>query len=162
MKLKKKHFEFVQTIEAFVEKCEYPNFTTATRDEIDMFMTIESCGVKGLSEKQRAIYDDPSSNIDALFNGRANYDLQIKMIHDEIGDWLSHGWGWWYPMNSIFNGVWKDRHKCKYYVKALIKMIRNMKDTSGIQVMMKYTGFSDEQKQKIYNGYFSAVKTRVS
>ena len=57
--------------------------------------------MKGLSEKQRAIYDDPSSNIDALFNGRANYDEGVIR-----------------SFRNIYNGSYGSKYLCTWKAKT--------------------------------------------
>jgi hypothetical protein len=154
MKLKKKHFQIANTISYFVDKNYYPNFKSPSREDIDLFMTVESMGFRGLSDKQNKIYQIVDHNVHGLFNGKKMYDLQIKMVHEEIMEYVLNGWGWYYPIASIISGVWPDRHKCIYYIKFLIKLMRKMYDEDGaFHVIIQYEGFSESEKKHYINRY---------
>jgi hypothetical protein len=88
-----------------------------------------------------------------MINGKQQYDLQIKMIHEEIAEWHMNGWGWYYPLASLIGNVWKERSQCRVYVKMLLKLMRNFRDNGGLPVLVGYSGFDDEFKQKMIDNY---------
>lgn len=149
MKLKPKHFEIAKTISYFVDRNYYPNFVEPTKEQIDIFTQIESMGSSHLSPNDMEL-------VEPMLNGKERYDLQIKMIHEEIAEWIKQRWGWYYPIASIIQNVFPERHKCKIYVKMLIKLMRKMKEKTGIIVMMEYSGFSDEYKYELSKDYFKS------
>ncbi len=140
MKLKKKHYEIAKTIAHFVDRNYYPDFTEPTREQIDIFTRIESQGYKGITEEEKKI-------VEPMINGKQQYDLQIKMIHEEIAEWHMNGWGWYYPLASLIGNVWKERSQCRVYVKMLVNLMRNFRDNGGLPVLVGYSGFDDEFKQ---------------
>ena len=91
--------------------------------------------------------------VEPMMNGKQQYDLQIKMIHEEIAEWHMNGWGWYYPLAAIIGNAWKERSQCRVYVKMLVKLMRNFKDNGGLPVLMGYSGFSKEFKQKMIDNY---------
>lgn len=140
MKLKKKHFETAKTISYFVDRNYYPDFKEPTREQVDIFTQIESKGGKGITSEQL-------KSVEPLLNGKERYDLQIKMIHEEIAEWWLNGWGWYYPLAHTIKNVWPQRVKCRVYVKMLLKLMRNFKDNGGMCVLGNYSGFSKEFKK---------------
>lgn len=75
------------------------------------------------------------------------------MIHEELADWISNGWGWHYPIASTIQKVWPDRKKCKLYIQFLLGLYRKMKNNTGLSVMLNYSGFTDEFKNKLSSDY---------
>jgi hypothetical protein len=148
MKLKPKHFEIAETISWFVDRNYYPDFVEPTREQIDIFTQIESLGKKAeLIEAQMKI-------VEPMLNGKANYDLQIKMIHQELKEWIESGWGWYQPMTSILNGALEEKDKCKTYITMLLKLRQKLKDDGGYKTMMNYSGFTQEEKDNLTKRYF--------
>ena len=88
MKLKKRHRKIAKTISSFVERTDlyFPDFIEPTEEQIQLFFEIESKGSKGLSEEQLKI-------VAPMLNGKENYDLQIKMVHEELLEWMCNKWG---------------------------------------------------------------------
>jgi len=151
MKVKRKHREIALTMAFFTDKNQYtgfPNFSLPTEQQIEIFTRVESHGKSSITEEEYLISAP-------LFNGKAMYDLQILMVHDELADWVSRGWGWYAPLASIIINAYPDRHKCKYYIKFLRKLIKNIRQSSGIEVLLKYTGFDESKKAKLFNQYFN-------
>lgn len=147
MKLKPKHFEIAKTISYFVDRNYYPDFIEPTREQIDIFTQIESSGSKHLSEEDLKL-------VEPMLNGKQLYDLQIKMIHEEIAEWIKNGWGWYYPITSMISNVWAERRECNSYVKMLVKLMRKMKDSTGLPIMLEYSGFTEEFKSNLSKEYF--------
>lgn len=139
MKLKPKHFEVASTISYFVDRNYYPNFNKPTREQINIFTQIESRGSTHLTNDELYL-------VKPLLNGKEQYDLQIKMIHQELKEWVINGWGWWGPIDSIFSNAWKDRKELKTYIKFLIKLIKKLKSEGSYPVLLSYSGFSDDER----------------
>lgn len=156
MKLKKKHRKIAKTISYFVDREAYfPDFKEPTEEQIQLFFHIESKGDKDLSDEQLKM-------VRPMLNGKANYDLQIKMIHEEILEWMCQRWGWWYPLSSCIQNIYKDRHKCPSYVSVLRDLKKKMtipltwdgeELSPSLTVMLNYSGFSEEQKEKLIRSY---------
>lgn len=146
MKLKPKHFELCRTIAYFVDRNYYPEFEEPTREQIDLFCQIESCGSSNLTYKQLEL-------VEPMLNGKVMYDLQIKMIHQELKEWTINGWGWYGPMDSIFRNVWIERKLLKTYITFLIKLIRKLKNDGSRPTLMRYSGFTQDEKDEIMKTY---------
>ena len=142
MKLKPKHFEIAKTISYFVDRNYYPNFKEPTREQIDIFTQIESRGVGDISNEELL-------SVEPMINGKEQYDLQIKMVHQELKEWVLNQWGWYYPIDSIFNSVWRDRKHLKTYIKFLIKLIRNLKKDGSVPTLLRYSGFTEKEKLEL-------------
>lgn len=139
MKLKPKHFEVASTISYFVDRNYFPDFDEPTREQIDIFTQIESRGSMHLTEEELDL-------VKPLLNGKEQYDLQIKMIHQELKEWVINGWGWWGPIESIFSNAWRDRKGLKVYINFLIKLIRKLRSEGSYPVLLSYSGFSDDER----------------
>jgi hypothetical protein len=150
MKLKPKHFEIAKTISYFVDRNYYPDFVEPTREQIDLFTQIESRGSKHLNEDQLKL-------VEPMLNGKQLYDLQIKMIHEELAEWVSGGHGWYPVMASLLLKIYPERHKCPSYVKMLMRLKKKMEKESGLVVMMGYSGFTDEVKDNLFKNYFKNI-----
>lgn len=146
MKLNLKHFEIAKTISYFVDRNYYPCFTVPTRNQIDIFTRIESKGRKNLSSEELKM-------VEPLLNGKQMYDLQIRMIYEELAEWISSGWGWYPVIATIMINIYPDRHQCPAYVRMLGKLHKKIKKETGIVVIMGYTGFDDDFKNKILTNY---------
>lgn len=152
MKLKNRHRKIAKTISSFVERTDlyFPDFIEPTEEQIQLFFEIESKGSKGLSEEQLKI-------VAPMLNGKENYDLQIKMVHEELLEWMCNKWGWWYPISQMIKDCYKSRHNIPSYVKFLrdLKKRMSMKDWNGeglvpsVNVMLSYSGFTEEQRTKL-------------
>lgn len=147
MKLKRKHIEIAKTIAWCVDRSDsadgFPDFKEPTRRQIEIFTQIESKGGKGLT-------DDDILLVSPLRNGKANYDLQILMVHEEVAEWAMNGWGWGPPLFHTFQMAWPERKNCRVYLRMLVKLIRNMKKDS-LGTLLAFTGFDQKKKQQIRN-----------
>jgi len=88
MKLKRKHYKIAKTISYFVDRTElyFPDFVEPSEQQIELFFEIETIGRKNLTEDELQI-------VAPMMNGKSNYDLQIKMIYEELLDWMCQEWG---------------------------------------------------------------------
>ncbi len=150
MKLKARHFEIAKTISYFVDRIlhiGYPEFVEPTTEQIRLFFTIESRGIKNLTKEEVDL-------VSPMLNGKENYDLTIKMLHEELAEWISNGWGWHPPLMSAIEGCGKDSERLKTYIDALLKIKDNIEKTSGFDVVMNYSGFSEDFKENFRLKYF--------
>ncbi len=147
MKLKPKHFEIAKTISWFVDRNYFPDFIEPTREQIELFTQVESSGYKDLTDKQWKI-------VEPMLDGKSNYDLQIKMIHEELKEWVESGWGWYAPMSSILRDAFKERSQCKTYIKMLIRLWRKLETDGGCVTLMQFSGFTEKEKNDLINRYF--------
>lgn len=150
MKLKHKHFEISKTIAWFVDRNYFPDFVEPTREQIELFTIIESSGYKGLTDEQR-------KTVEPMMDGKSNYDLQIKMIHQELKEWVESGWGWYAPMASILGNAFKERSQCKTYIKMLLGLWKKLEKDGGCVTLMQFTGFTDKEKDDLMDRYFKNV-----
>jgi len=84
-----------------------------------------------------------------LLNGKEQYDLQIKNVHEELADWFLHGWGWYAPITSNIVCCFKDRHFIKPYVKFLRNLKKRLKNEGSLVVLCGFSGFDEEFKDKL-------------
>lgn len=152
MKLKKRHRKIAKTISSFVERTDlyFPDFIEPTEEQIQLFFEIESKGSKGLSEEQLKI-------VAPMLNGKENYDLQIKMVHEELLEWMCNKWGWGRPISQMIKDCYKSRHNIPSYVKFLRDLKKRMSidgwNGKGLvpplAVMLSYSGFTEQQKNRL-------------
>ena len=137
MKLKNKHFEIAETISYFVDRNPYtgfPDFVEPTREQVNLFTEIETYG------KKRKLSEEEYTLVKPMLNGKENYDLTLKMFHEELREWVTNGWGWYGPVTSIIEEAEKEP-KLNSYVKAIKKIKEKIEDTSALEVLAHYTGF---------------------
>ena len=153
MKLKKKHYKIAKTISYFVDRTDlyFPDFVEPSEQQIELFFEIETIGKKNLTEDELQI-------VAPMMNGKSNYDLQIKMIYEELLDWMCQKWGWWYPISQVIKDSYKERHQFPAYIKFLRNLKKKMtisKDKKieclapSIEAMLSFSGFSPEQKNRL-------------
>lgn len=156
MKLKQKHFDIAATISYFVDRSEYigfPNFIEPTREQIEIFSRVESYGRNSISDEEFKLAEP-------MFSGKENYDLQIKMVHEEIAEFIVMGWGWYPPLLSIMDDIKEQGENLKIYLNALYKIKEKIEETSAFEVIMGYSGFSAEQRERFREKYFNSFLTR--
>jgi hypothetical protein len=127
MKIKKKHIKIAKTISYFVNRTDlyFPDFIEPTSEQIQIFFEIESKGRKHISDEELMI-------VAPMLNGKENYDLQIKMVHEEILEWMCNRWGWFYPISQMIKDSYKERHLCPSYVKFLRDLKKRMCSKIGM------------------------------
>lgn len=144
--IKQKHRDLIHHFERFVDTRWYPNYK-ASEEATQAFIKKESYGPNSLVPDEIAL-------IEPLMNGKANYELTIKLLYEEMASWWANNWGWWYPIAHTIRMEFKERHqhKDKIYIKALIKILRSLYEAEFfIDVLNKYTGLTKEEKQRYYN-----------
>lgn len=109
---------------------------------MEVFIKIESVG-------KNYILSDEERSVQPMLNGKQMYDLQINMIHEELAECMVEGWGWKSTMESIYRNAIVDKEKCEAYIEALDKIIANLEEHSLIYVMLRYSGFTEEFKDKL-------------
>jgi hypothetical protein len=117
--------------------------------QVALFIKTETHGKKNLTISEK-------NQIAHLIEGKKLYDLQIKQFHEELSMWVRNGWGWKPVADAALEDAYKQRKHFRTYVKALIKIIRNIEATSCYDVLTKYSGFSEKEKNKIIEYYMYA------
>lgn len=81
-----------------------------------------------------------------LLNGKANRELTVKMIHEEIVEWWMNDWGWIHPLISVIDS--ESRSNDRIMVDLLWKIHAKMKGSSVVDLIRSYSGFSKEEKER--------------
>lgn len=150
IKLKSKHWELGNHFVKFIDRRWYPDFVLDPQN-LELFICAESYGIKSLSEQELDL-------IKPLINGKVNYELTLRMIHEEMADFWSNHWGWYYPIANTITELFKNRKtESKIYLRALIKIMRSCYDNGFLIVLNNFTGISKESKDKYINNYFSTI-----
>lgn len=152
IKLKPKHFELGKHYYYFIDRRWYHDYQLNNND-LELFIRAESYGTKDFTAEEL-------NAIKPLVDGKQNYELTLKMVHEEMADFWSNNWGWYWPIANTIKYVFKERSKIgTIYVKALIKILRNCYDNGFLEVLKNYTGLTQEQKDKyIENWIYSNAK----
>ena len=115
---------------------------------IKLFHQFESHGSSRMSEEE-------ISKIHPFIRGKMSYELNIKMFHQELSEWVRSGNGWYYPSMEFMHSIFKERRYYRSYVKAILKILKNVRDTSIYDVLINFTGFDDSEKEKIFQYYMN-------
>lgn len=144
--LKKHHYDLIHHFVRFVDARWYPNYKPS-QGAIIAFFKQQSYGPKSLTDEDREL-------IEPLMNGQAMKELTIKMLWEEMASYWSWNLGWWYPIVHTITMEFKDRHihKDKIYIKALIKILRNLYNAKFfIDELKKFPGLTKEEKERYIN-----------
>lgn len=148
VKLKPKHWKIAENYILFSNE---PN-TKLTEDLVRLFVYAESHGFKKISKEQRKeldiFYGPEDAIMKAECGGKGKYNLQKKMVHEQIIDFWTKGWGWYIPLASDIEYLFRERHarKNNIYLKYLISIARKMKlDTLGYFLELKGSIFSPKE-----------------
>ena len=68
------------------------------------------------------------------------------MLVEELCDWWSNGWGWWYPLQHTIETIRDDR----IYKLALLKIRKRIEKDGFVEYIKSYTGIPPEQKEKYF------------
>jgi hypothetical protein len=77
------------------------------------------------------------------------YELTIRMIIEEMCDWWSNNWGWYYPLQSTIDSIKDDR----IFKLSLLKIKKRCMEEHGlgfIDFIKSFTGIPSEQKDKYF------------
>lgn len=150
MKLKRKHFDLANHFYRFIDKYRFPDFQLS-RESITAMIKLESYGERNLTPKELEI-------VQPLVNGKQMSELTKKMLFEEMGEWWSNNWGWYYPIARTIQAEFEDRHKKKdrIFIKALIKIFRSIQDNSFPVTLARFTGLNQEVKNRYLQRYLDA------
>ncbi len=93
--------------------------------------------------------DENFKKIEPLLNGQVMYELTLKMIVDDMCDWWSNNWGWYYPLQSTIDSIRDDR----IFKLSLLK-IKKRCEEDFLGFIISYTGLSQERKDKYFKRKF--------
>jgi hypothetical protein len=71
------------------------------------------------------------------------------MIVEEMCDWWSNNWGWYYPLQSTIDSIKNDR----IFKLSLLKIKKRCMEEHGLRFVdfiNSFTGISQEQKDKYF------------
>lgn len=120
---------------AFVDKHYFPDFK-ADQETEDLFLLWQSQGRAALNDTQQ-------EKIRPLIYAQEMKELTIKMVVQDMCDWWSHGWGWYYPIHNTIRTIKNDN----LFKVALLKIQEKChKDFMGF--VLSYTGLTQDQKKK--------------
>jgi hypothetical protein len=146
IRLKEKHWELGRHYGRFVDARWHPDFVL-NADNLEVFIRVESSGRAGCTTEELEIAAP-------LFNGKAQRELTIKLLFDEMADWWSMGSGWFYPIaHTIRTEMWshgRDRRD-RVYIRALVKIMRACHADGFQETMLSFTGMSQEDKHRYLN-----------
>lgn len=159
MKVKQKHRDIARTMSYFCDRIEYgkfADFEEPTEEQIEAFTRIETLGRKGCLDSDYILAAP-------LIDGKTNYDLQLKMLHETLAEYVCNGWGWHPVIVADIEDIQKDFGQdgglMKIYLKALYKIKENIENTCAFDVLMAFSGFTAEQKNNIANNYYNSLLT---
>ena len=151
--LKEKHWQLGRHFTRFVDKRWFPDFVL-TEENLHAFIKWESYGPKSLNETE-------SQLVKPLLNAKANKELTIKMLVEECAEWWSGGNGWFYPIAHTIHGEFRNRADDKVFLRALIKIMRDIKQNGFMEVLSGFTGISQEEKNKYFERYLNNMELQA-
>ena len=146
MRLKPKHWELGRHFERFIDRKWYPDFRL-NEENIEAFIKMESYGIRSLSAAEQYF-------VKPLLNGKINKELTIKMIMEECAEWWAYHHGWYYPIAHVIHTEFQNRSKDRIFLRALIKIMRDMKKNGFQEVLSKFTGLSKDEKMRYIDKYY--------
>ncbi len=143
IKLKEKHRELGRHYARFVDERWYSNFMLSD-ETLEIFIRVESAG-------RASCTDDEIEKAAPLFNGKAQRELTIKLLFDEMADWWSMRSGWFSPIaHTLQTEMWSHGlpRRDRVFIRALIKIMRACHKDGFQATMLSFTGMSQEEKQR--------------
>lgn len=144
MKLKQKHWEIGNHFLRFVDRYRFPDFKM-DREELECFIRFESYGKTKLSDLELKL-------IQPLLLAKADKEITLQLLFQEMGDWWSHGKGWYYPIAHTIQCELARPNRDRFYIKSLIKIMRSCYE-DFIDTLSSFTGLTQEQKNKYFETY---------
>ncbi len=157
IKLKSKHWKIVKHYSSSVNTHKYPDFEL-NEEIVERFIRFESYGEKSLSREERIsinplvgeswTYAPEGSMIIDESGAKGNYELTKKMVHEEISEWWTKGYGWYYPLASHIYFLFRERHKFgTTATKEYISIFRKIKKNGIVNYFKSLKGsiFSEEE-----------------
>jgi hypothetical protein len=152
--LKEKHWLLGRHFARFIDKRWYPDFSL-NKENLHAFIKWESYGPKSLDESE-------SQLVAPLLNAKINKELTIKMIIEECAEWWSNGNGWYYPIAHTISEEFKGRANDKIFLKALLKIMRDIKKNGFMEVLNSFTGLDGEEKNRYINKYLNNLELQIN
>ena len=145
--LNKKHYQLGNHFKQFIDTRWHPNFII-TDDVLEIFIHFQSYGKSQLTESELKL-------IEPLIYAQQLKEIQIKSLVEDIGFFWKNGFGWYIPLMADIKAEFKARHLTKdtLYLKALIKMARNIHENGIVNFISNFTGHSQEWKNKTFEQY---------
>lgn len=157
IRIKEKHRELGSHYARFVDKRWHPGFTLSD-PVLEVFVRVESCGRSACSDEE-LIAADP------LFNGKAQRELTIKLLFDEMADWWSMGSGWFAPIaHTIETEMWSHglARRDRVFIRALIKIMKSCHENGFMDTLMSFTGMPAEDKNRYLNRWLASNSASIS
>lgn len=153
IKLKPKHWELGRHYERFVDRRWHPDYQLDATT-LEVFVRVESAG-RGACSPEEIVAAAP------LLAGKAQRELTVKLLFDEMADWWSGGNGWFYPIaHTIRTEMWSHGRvqRDRVYIRALVKIMRACKTDGFMATMQAFPGMPTEDKRRYINRWLSANK----
>lgn len=80
------------------------------------------------------------------------YELTIRMLVEEMCDWWSNNWGWYYPLQSTIETIKDDR----IFLVSLLKIKKRCQE-DFVGYIQSFTGIPQEQKEKYFSRKFGDI-----
>jgi hypothetical protein len=148
--LKEKHWQLGRHFARFVDRRWYPDFTL-TEANLHAFIKWESYGQKSLDQTELDL-------VKPLLNAKIHKELTIKMLIEECAEWWSGGNGWYAPIAHIIQEEFKNRAADKVFIRALIKIMRDIKQNGFMSVLDSFTGLDRGEKDKYIGRYLNNLE----
>jgi hypothetical protein len=147
MKLKPKHEKLIAHFELFVDRRWHPDYKPTHEDKVN-FIKFQSYGGKSISEEE-------FKTVKPLVEAQERKEQTIKGLVEDIALFWSRGFGWRIPVMHDIDCWLKTRHehKDRIFIRALIKIVRNIEKNGVISFIESYPDFSREFKNKIFAAY---------
>lgn len=150
MKLKPKHWELGRHYARFIDRRWHPDYVLDVAS-LAAFIRVESDGRAACSAEELQLAEP-------LLNGKAQRELTIKLLFDEMAEWWSGGNGWFYPIaHTIHTEMWEHGRECRdrVFIRALVKIMRSCRKVGFLSALMAFTGMSQADKSR-YAGMWLA------
>ena len=154
MKLRAKHWEIGRHYERFVDRRWFPDYKL-DEQSLYWFVRIDSHGTAGIPEHGRFLAKP-------LLNGKAQRELTLKLLFDEMAEWWSGGNGWFYPIaHTIRTEMWEHGRSARdrVYIRALVKIMRSCRCDGFLPTLMAFTGMSKDDKARYAGMWLSMSET---
>ena len=155
IRLKEKHWELGKHYTRFVDRRWYPDFVLS-EESLKIFIGVESAG-KG------AFTDEELKVASPLFNGKTQRELTVKLMFDEMAEWWSMGYGWYYPIaHTIHCEMWQhgSQNRDKVFIRALVKIMRSCHKEGFLDTMIRFTGMPQSDKNRYLSQWLGNNKTK--
>lgn len=152
MKLKPRHWELGRHYGRFVDRRWFPDYVLDA-GTLSTFLEVESNGRSGIGS-------DALERAGPLLESKANRELTIRLLVEEMAEWWSGGNGWYAPIaHTLATEAWGHHDtggRDRVYVRALIKIMRSCHEDGFPAFLESFPGLSQEEKQRHFGKRFPA------